>query len=211
MKVMEKITIPGNWREFLTLPQETILLVKRKHWFALVESIILIVFFVILAIPVFSLFHLLHGSLFVTALSFVTIFLIAFVLVIQSITGWFFHLYIVTNRRLAEVYFYPLAAYAFNDVLLDQVRCTEIDVQMHGIISELFDIGSIVITFDRPTHDPEFTFWKIQHAKETGRYLNSCLFSPNTSGQKKQYRWYRDPKNQHTLRFTEEIYSQKTE
>lgn len=107
------------------------------------------------------------------------------------IIDWYYHIYIVTNKKILEVNYAPLFSHEINEVLLEQVRCTEIDIRAHGILSQLLDTGDVVLTFDRPTHQEELALTYIKNPKELGvllsGYLNISIdapYSPVLYGQK---------------------------
>lgn len=85
----------------------------------------------------------------------------------------------------------PLASQNVNEVLLDQVRCTEIDTQTHGIINEFIEKGDVIVTFDRPTHQEECILADVYKPEALGMFLGDTLsmihenrLGPNWYGQK---------------------------
>ena len=84
-------------------------------------------------------------------------------------------MYIVTNRKILELKYTPLTSYTVNDIMLDQVNCTEIDLISKGFLNEIIDMGDISITFDRPTNQEEFIFKDIQGSHELTIYLTQQL------------------------------------
>lgn len=94
---------------------------------------------------------------------------------IKDIVHWYFHLYLITNRKIAEIRYSPLSSESTNSILLDQLRCTEIDAELRGFVSEMFDIGNVTITFDRPTHQETFTLINIRSPRKTANLLSSKL------------------------------------
>lgn len=105
-------------------------------------------------------------------------------LLIREIVHWHFHIYLITNRKIAEIRYSPLSSEFTNSILLDQLRCTEIDAELRGFISEMFDIGDVTLTFDRPTHQEIFTLKNIRSPRKTANALSSKLHtSLNPTGQ----------------------------
>lgn len=84
-------------------------------------------------------------------------------------------MYILTTRKILEISYNPLSSRIVNDVLLDHVNCTEIDLKTNGFFNELIGMGDIVITFDRPTHQEEFVFRDIEECQDLGKYLTRKL------------------------------------
>jgi hypothetical protein len=172
----------GNWNVFLTLKNEELLLVKRKHPFMVIMPVLLTVCLTIFFISTaFVLFHVFFDSpslFFVTSLLLISI---AISLITKVIVDWYFHMYILTNRKILELRYTPLTSYIVNDVMLDRVNCTEIDLLSNGLLNELIDMGDISITFDRPTHQEEFVLRDIQGSHELSTYLIQQLLDGRQS------------------------------
>ncbi len=170
----------GDWKTFLTLRDENLLLVVRKHPYVVIFPIlfllILAVFFIGSAYfffdRIFSSF-----SLFIVSSLIVISFSIG--IIAKLIIDWYFHIYLLTNRKILEFRYTPLTSYVVNDVMLDRVYCTEIDFQTNGFVEDLIDLGDIIITFDRPTHQEEFIMKDIQACHEVGNFLTQQLLDGN--------------------------------
>lgn len=166
----------GDWNVFLTLTDEKLLLVLRRHVFV----ILLPIFFTSIAVVLllFTAFFL-FMQFFYSFPFFVTSSLIIITaglsLITRIIIDWYFHLYILTNRKILEVWYTPLASHKVNDVLLDKVNCTEIDLQVDGFVHELIEMGDVVITFDRPTHEEEFVLKDIHKPDRVEKFLTKTL------------------------------------
>ena len=166
----------GNWNIFLTLKDEQLLLVKRRHPLVLLAPIIVIcllaVFFISTAFVLFQTIFVSPSLFYVTALLVISV---AISLCTKTIVDWYFHMYILTNRKILELIYTPLTSYIVNDVMLDRVNCTEVDLCSNGFFNELIDMGDIVITFDRPTRQEEFVLKDIQGSHELATYLTQQL------------------------------------
>jgi hypothetical protein len=180
MNINAGMITSGNWNIFLTLKNEHLLLVKRKHPFMLITPIVFIsfltIFFISSAFIVFQEFFVSYSLLFVTTLLLISI---GISLVTKVIVDWYFHMYILTNRKILELRYTPLTSFAVNDVMLDRVNCTEIDLVSNGLLNELIDMGDILITFDRPTHQEQFVLKDIQGSHELATYLTQNLLDNN--------------------------------
>ena len=164
--------------KILTLPQERVLVAKRQHWLTLATPVFSVVSISLLfAFSSFYLFIIAFFSPLVFISSIATIFLLASSLATKSVVDWYFHMYVITNRKILEVCYVPMFSHTLCDVLLDQVRCTEIDVKINGIFNELFNNGDIIVSFDRPTHQEEFTIKSIEGPNEIGRILGHAFAS----------------------------------
>jgi len=185
--------------KLLTLPGERILVAERKHWFTLVSPLS-VTFFMVLSFCVASylLFTMYLSStvLFLTII--VAVLTVSMSLITRFIVDWYFHLYVVTNRKILEVCYVPIFSHKICDVLLDQVRCTEIDIKIGGILNEILDKGDVIVTFDRPTHEEEFIFTNVKNPKEIGHILGDSFpligNNPNPSFKPASI-WYQDKFN----------------
>jgi len=188
----------GNWNIFLTLKEEQLLLVKRRHPFVLLVPIIIIcclaVFFISSAFVLFQDLFYSPSLFYVTTLLLISI---AISLSTKIIVDWYFHMYILTNRKILELRYTPLTSYVVNDIMLDRVNCTEVDLQSNGFFNELIDMGDIVITFDRPTRREEFVLKDIQGSHELATYLTQQLLDGTprqaTMLQQQNTIWFRQP------------------
>lgn len=170
----------GNWHTFLTLKDEKLILVIRKHTFVLISPIILL--FCLTALFIASGYVIFQNFFTSTALFIVTTLLLTscmFGIITKLIIDWYFHVYILTNRKIMEFSYTPLTSYQFNDVMLDRVLCTEVDFQTNGILHDLIDLGDIIITFDRPTHREEFVLSDILGCHKIGNFLTQQLLDGN--------------------------------
>lgn len=160
----------------LVNPLEKILLRKRQHWFTLfisiLASMLIGLMLMLLNYSIFSLVLHNYGLLLTFTL---IIFLSISTVIAKLIADWHCHFYLLTNRRVLEVSYKPLFANHINNVLLNQVKSTEIDIEKKGFINQILDIGNVMITFDRPTHQEEFCFINIQDPRSVGFLLADVL------------------------------------
>lgn len=170
----------GDWNVFLTLRDEKLLFVKRKHPFVFILPILFIsclsLFFIASGYIIFQNYVVSGPLFFVTVLLLVSI---AISLITKTIVDWYLHVYILTNRKILELQYTPLTSYSVNDVMLDRVNCTEIDLRTHGFLNELIDMGDVLITFDRPTHEEEFILKDIQKSHQLANFLVQHLIDGN--------------------------------
>jgi membrane-associated HD superfamily phosphohydrolase len=168
--------IKGNWTSFLGLKGEELLLVQRRHIFLLVYPIFLnFLIFLIFSAAAYFIFSYVLPSLPLLILSLLLMLCVAISLSIYTAVYWYFHLYILTNRKILEVKYTPLFSHVVNDIFLDKVNCTEIDLSSKGFFHELIDLGDVTITFDRPTHQEEFVLQDIKNCDEIGKFLTQKL------------------------------------
>lgn len=185
----------GNWNVFLTLKDEHLLIVKRKHPFMVIMPILLVgcltLFFISSAFIIFHYFFQSSSLIFITTLLLISI---GISLATKIIVDWYFHMYILTNRKILELRYTPLTSYVVNDVMLDRVSCTEIDLRSNGFLNEMIDMGDIAITFDRPTSQEEFILKDIQGSHELATYLTQQLMDGTQPNMTPQTIWFK----QHT-------------
>lgn len=194
-------TIP----ELLMLPDEKLVISKHMHWFVIALPLVVTVLLEILLI-FFATFSLSHIPLYfsVVLLSVLTLTAILLSRIAKVILDWYYHLYILTDRRILELSYCPLSSHLRNEVLLDQVRCTEVDVQTNGLLNELLDKGDVVITFDRPTHQEEFKITNIYQPTHLATLLENQLLKP-AHRQEENSMWYKNGKNPKRIRFIPSI------
>ncbi len=200
----------GIRRAFLTLPNEELLLVTRKHWFILAQNLIILLLISVLLLSVgvyLSLFLLSSPQLFIASVLFAVLFFLIFSA--KTFGSWFFHLYVVTDKKLIETHFDPLTCADVNDVLLTQVKCTEIDVTMHGFLEEMINMGNVTVTFDRPTHQEEFLLSHVKNPKYIESVLSKRLIRTRTIEDDSTI-WYRRRDKNKSFRFTEELFPEVT-
>ncbi len=172
----ENMITHGNWENFLTLEGEELLLVKRRHPFVVAFPLfILVLLTTIFFAAAFLLFIVITFSVQLFIISTLLIISLISTFLTKCIVDWHFHFYLLTTRKMLEVWYTPLYSYVVNDVLLDSVNCTQIDFRRNGIVQEILDIGDIVITFDRPTHQDEFVLKDVQECYRLGRFLTQKL------------------------------------
>lgn len=167
-----------SWENFVTLPDERILVAKREHWITLISPMALSFILTALFIAGAGVLFLVYPSpvIFIVVVSSVLLF--SFHIIAKTLVEWAFHLYIITNRKLLELRHSPIASSAVDDVLLDQVRCTEVDTHTEGVLEQFLDVGNIDITFDRPTHQHEFMIRNVEHYQQVGALLRDALIAP---------------------------------
>ncbi len=203
---MQNIFIPFTKAEkedlFLRTPGERILVLVKQHWFRLAFPLFFTIALAGIAIFTYFIIFLYYFSipkLFVTTL-FLT-FLFTSNVITKIIIDWFFHVYVLTNRKVLEVQYSPLFSHKTNEILLDQVRCTEIDIEMEGMVNEIVNQGSVVLTFDRPTHKEACIFENIQNPKAVGLQITNALEFMQRFDSSKA--WYKDKPESPNYRFTD--------
>lgn len=196
MKIEEKTLLKENF----TANGEQVIFIDREHWFVLIAPIATL--FLIGSLPFFASFTAfsfldLHHFFFLASVF--TMICISGIFIAKTLIDWCFHVYIITNKKILEVWYRPLFSEIMNDVLLDQVRCTEVDVQIHGILHELLDLGDITLTFDRPTHQEYFTLKNVSHPRAVALRMATMFGSSSLTGGQA---WYR---GKNGFRFMEDI------
>src|SRR3989344_1440354 len=179
--ITQELNSNNRWKSFSSLSGEEIIFVLRKHWISLFYNFLILflltLFFIFLAFLIF--FKILVSiPLLIASLGIICV--MAAVGCIHTASDWYFHVYILTTRRLFEVYFSPLSTTLDNEILLDQVKCTEVDTRVNGFIDELLQVGDVILTFDRPTHQQEFVLSSIEGPHHIAEILNKSLLQIHT-------------------------------
>lgn len=184
-------------RKFMLFDNEELIFATREHWLPLVVRLIrsgaasLVIASVVAGVLIAFL-----GSVSLSIGFFFLILLIGGIAAIRDLIHWSFHIYIATSKQIIEVHYSPLLSEAINSVLLDQIRCTEIDVEMYGLIPELLGIGNVELTFDRPTHKEEFIIRDIRSPRKIASLLSGQIHqNPQVVSQQSQLLWTRGDEN----------------
>ncbi len=184
--------------KFKLFNDEELIFACREHWLPIVLRLVRKSFVgLFMATACSSIFILLIHSTALAAGTFFLTVLITGLLAVRDLIHWSFHMYIATNKQLIEVHYNPLISHAINSVLLEQIRCTEIDVEMYGIIPELLGIGNVEITFDRPTHKEVFIIKDIRSPRAIANLLSAQIHQTLGPGQRQglQPLWSKELKN----------------
>ena len=197
----------------ITLPDETVILTQRKHWSVFMFPVIVaFVLGLISTATIITASSFFPNYLFFLLSSLVVTILFLSSLITKSIIDWYLNLYIVTNRKILEVSYKPLSSRDVSEVLLDQVKCTEIDTKIEGLINDFLDVGDVIITFDRPTHQEEFVFVNIPDPRKIEAILEKVFYNngafaisnqPNTTADQKS--WYKNRNNTGKWTYIEEL------
>ena len=170
------IITPEICQRFITLPDERLIVGKRQHWFAVMPALTVMILLE-LGLIILGTVAFLEGAFDPT------FFIISLALFVSAgisvgakiVADWYYHLYIVTTKRILEVNCAPLFSHSIDDVALDQVRITEIRVDIKGFVNELLDKGDVVIAFDRPSHEETMVIAEIQDPTTTGAVLANSI------------------------------------
>jgi hypothetical protein len=182
-------------KHYLTFSGEKIHFIKRTSILTLIPLFVLVIFlstFIAFGFYILAYYGLL--SFHIAAIGIVLMIDIAILLCLKVVIEWYFHIYIVTNKKILEIVYIPLSSYTVNDVFLEQVKCTEIDIRMSGFLREMLGIGDIAMTFDRPTHHEEFILSNMTHARQIGSLLTQLLMN-SSSALADSSSWYKDNKD----------------
>ena len=163
--------------KFVTLPEEEIMCAQRKHWLVIVVPIVILSILGIAAwILLIIVSSYLTNYIIVLLPSAVLITLISLSIALRSFIDWYYNIYVITNRKILTISYSPLTSHKINEILLDQVKATEIDTKIDGILNELLNIGHVFVTFDRPTHGEELMFSYVKNPNKIETYLQNALY-----------------------------------
>lgn len=160
----------------LTTHDEEVILAAREH----VAPMLLRCFYIFCALMSISSMaavgtFILFSDITITIGIYLLITFILSGLIAREIIHWHLHIYLITTKKISELRFTPLFSEISNYILLDQLRCTEIDTKRQGLVPELLNMGDVSITFDRPTHQEEFVLKNIRSPRKTAHALSAKL------------------------------------
>lgn len=206
MKTPEKQPVELQSYQFSSLPSlnDKILIFTRSHKLYLWERVFLMaVYASIASVLAFGVFIYLYFSPLVFLLIQSIIFTFTLTLCVREYLGWYFHFYLVTTRKIVEVCNVPFGKYFINEILLDRVKCTEVDIMSQGLINQILRVGDVIVTFDRPTHHRDsFIFNKVSNANSIREILTDYF----TEGRKEPATWYvQDSRNRGFIYPLEEL------
>lgn len=187
----------------LSLPNEKIILAKRKHPLipiAISTSILFTGLFTT-GLLVYLLSITLQSAALTISFALILLTLTSFA-ISKAVIDWYFHIYIVTNRKILEIKCIPFFSDTIDDVFLDQVRTTEVDTAIPNFIHELLDIGSVTVAFDRPSHDEVYTLSNIKNPRETANLLADSLENLMRPASV----WFNPKKSNDFIKFNEDTY-----
>ena len=122
---------------------ESVVLILRKHWQFLLPTILECIFLLLLPFILSVIIpNLPNRGLFVFSLFLVSL-LISLSLLIYRYVRWFYNVNIITDQRVIDMDFETLFSHKTTEARLEKVE--DITFKQIGILSNLFDIGSIYI------------------------------------------------------------------
>lgn len=196
----------------VNLREEKVLVAKKEHWVVLLKPLSLVFFitFVFIFIAIFIYFF--TNSIVLSLLLVVLAFLFCLSLISKTLIEWYFHIFIATDRKLLEIKFSPSSSTLSNDIMLDQVKCTEIDIKAEGLLNELLGVGNVTFTFDRPVGRKNFKMTSVKHYREVGKFLSYELIQKpqDTTATAPNPQWYQSVENPGDFILTDEIPTKKS-
>lgn len=188
---------------------EKIFLRRRKHWFVLISPMLWITgaYLAILAVSVVA--SMFVQRLQILALPFMLLMTILYLNIgAKLIMDWLFNFYVLTDKRVLEIRYSPLFKDVINNVILSQVKTTEVSFESKGLINRLFNLGDVIITFDRPTHQDEFILTNVADPKDVCFLMAQVLDITAQSRNKDMMEspvWFRSHDGKGTYHTTDEI------
>lgn len=152
---------------------ESVVLILRKHWQFLLPTILECIFLLLLPFILSVIIpNLPNRGLFVFALFLVSL-LISSSLLIYRYVRWFYNVNIITDQRVIDMDFETLFSHKTTEARLEKVE--DITFKQIGILSNLFDIGSIYIQTAGAKSEIEFK--GIHNPKQVQDILSDLLES----------------------------------
>src|SRR5258706_11506255 len=177
MDLNEMRQLQQSLGNFLTLEGEQLLFARRKHVRVLFVPIVTVfLFYFLFTITGFYVVHAIIPSHIVLFFAISLLLLLVTTSVITKIIiDWFFHLYIITNRKVLDVSYKPFFSKDVSVVSLDQVRCVEITAREQGIFKSVVNIGDVICHFDMLTHEDIFIMSNIASPEQVGVEVSDIL------------------------------------
>jgi hypothetical protein len=144
---------------------EKIFVYLRRHWIENLGWMIKNFFYAFIPFVIYFVLDFLEIDIRFLGVNEISVFLIAFYSVLitniyRDFFDWFFDIYIITNERVLNYQFKPLANYSVKEGMLQGID--SIEETAGGIISDLFGYGDLIMTIEGPSD--EFRFKRIPHA-----------------------------------------------
>lgn len=152
---------------------ESVVLILRKHWQFLLPTILECIFLLLLPFILSVIIpNLPNRGLFVFSLFLVSL-LISLSLLIYRYVRWFYNVNIITDQRVIDMDFETLFSHKTTEARLEKIE--DITFKQIGILSNLFDIGSIYIQTAGAKSEIEFK--GIHNPKQVQDILSDLLES----------------------------------
>jgi len=191
---------------YLSTSEEQLLYVGKPSAITMIPRFLVLLFGSIIFYTILHMVTLVYlGNPLFYILGIVAFIILVALSVVLLILQWLFNFYIVTNKKIIDLQYAPPLSHNLSTILLDQVRCTEIDMQKNGLLRELLDIGDVTITFDRPTHQESFVLKGIRHPEQVDLYLGDALTSLRSDTPIQPF-WFRPNQSVQKLQMGEDIY-----
>lgn len=163
-------------KHFITLNGEKLILAQRKHWIITLSPIISTIFTALVLIgALYAGVFIYFSSLILFIAASLLVITVAISRIVNIIIGWYCHLYIVTNRRLMEIYHIPFLSYNVNELLLDQVRVAEVDIAVGTMFNELIGKGDVIIQLDLYVRQHTFILSDVAEPRKTAMFLTQVF------------------------------------
>jgi len=138
---------------------EHVVLFLRQHPVVLVPAVLLAVVMLAAPVFVFPLFFRVVALPFVLPLGHIIVgtlfwYLFTFGVLLSTFLGWFFNIYIVTNRRVVDIDFINLLYKKFSEANLSKIQ--DITYSSNGIIAAFFNYGTVLIQTAAEIQDIEY-------------------------------------------------------
>ena len=152
---------------------ESVVLILRKHWQFLLPTILECIFLLLLPFILSVIIpNLPNRGLFVFSLFLISL-LISSSLLIYRYVRWFYNVNIITDQRVIDMDFETLFSHKTTEARLEKIE--DITFKQIGILSNLFDIGSIYIQTAGAKSEIEFK--GIHNPKQVQDILSDLLES----------------------------------
>jgi hypothetical protein len=150
-------------------PDETIVLLVRRHFFTNLGWIAMVIFMILapLILNYFPLLAFLPAKFQMAAL--LVWYLLTLAIGIQGFFSWFFSINLITNKRVIDVDFENLIYRKITDAEINKIE--DATVLTGSVVRTLFDYGDLII--QTAAEIPEVTFEAVPHPDKIDKILSN--------------------------------------
>lgn len=154
-------------------PQEEILSVQRQHWLSLVFPLFLQFIIILLLIGgLMFLIHLEYPIIFFKSAILLSLLLLSLLALLGTflVMDWYFHFYIITNKRMISDHFFKLSGPYYEEVFLKET-IESVDRIEKNIVYDAFGIEDVSVRFPSFARAEPFVFISPSNPEEIERII----------------------------------------
>jgi membrane protein YdbS with pleckstrin-like domain len=134
--------------------EEEVVLVVRSHWIFLVPKVLLAILLPILITVIYAVFPGIFNSFAMFFGILIAGAVISISILATAFLKWYYNVNIVTDQRVVDVDFHNIVSHTMSEAQLEKIE--DISHSVLGIVSSIFDIGTVYIQTASATAEIEF-------------------------------------------------------